>query len=166
MICIWISPKSNYPQNFTARCSRCSAGGAWQRPPPAAAPEPVSAADTALHTAGCSHIQHGHKKSCFLWFAPDCSWVKLLLPLIFTMFCSFKTSVSSVPRCKYTEPSLCHHGHIKIFSSSMLTSCLSQAGADADFGSGRVRVLEKIIGLGRVWVQVRVLELLIGYFPI
>ena len=48
----------------------------------------------------------------------------------------------------------------------MLTSCLSQAGADADFGSGRVRVLEKNIGLGRVWVQVRVLELLIGYFPI
>ena len=48
-----------------------------------------------------------------------------------------------------------------------------------NFGSGRVRVLEKIIGSGRVWVRVRVLvtyiesigyyrvlKILIGYFPI
>ena len=48
-----------------------------------------------------------------------------------------------------------------------------------NFGSGRVRVLEKIIGSGRVWVRVRVLvsyiesigyyrvlKFLIGYYPI
>ena len=63
--------------------------------------------------------------------------------------------------------------------STVCVACRVQRVGVFNFGSDRVRVLEKIIGSGRVWVWVRVLvsyiesigyyrvlKFLIGYFPI